>query len=144
MTSQRTPRGRRHRSVAALLPSLWPMLTEAADVPAATPLGPELLQTTIGLAIVLALIFGLAWLLRRVGPTGRGSGGVLRVVASHAVGQRERVVILEVGEQWLVLGVAPGRVNALQTLPRGAVPESAPAAASFSALLARATGKART
>jgi len=142
MTSQTTPRESGHRARTALLLSLWPIVATATDAPAATTVGPELLQTTVGLAIVLALIFGLAWLLRRVGPTGRGTGGLLRVVASHAVGQRERVVIVEVGEQWLVLGVAPGRVNALQTLPRGAVPESVPAAASFSALLARATGKA--
>ena len=33
------------------------------------------------------------------------------------VGQRERVVVVEVGGSWLVLGVAPGQVRALHTLP---------------------------
>ena len=42
---------------------------------------------------------------------------MLRVVAGAAVGQRERVVVVEVGSTWLVLGVAPGSVTALHQMP---------------------------
>ena len=45
----------------------------------------------------------------------------MRVVAGTAVGTRERVVIVEVGSTWLVLGVAPGRVSALAEVPRQSV-----------------------
>ncbi|HEY7379114.1 MAG TPA: flagellar biosynthetic protein FliO, partial [Steroidobacteraceae bacterium] len=53
-----------------------------------------------------------------------------------------RVVLLEVGEQWLVVGVAPGSVRSLATLPRGELPP-APAhpATAFAAMLARARGR---
>jgi flagellar protein FliO/FliZ len=141
-----TTRGRDRRlmallaSGAALAGGATPLAIAAET--ASPPPGPDLLPTTLGLALVLALIFGAAWLVRRIGLLGRGGSGLLRVVASQAVGQRERVVVLEVGEQWLVLGVAPGRVNALQTLPRGTTPEIAAALPTFAALLARATGKA--
>lgn len=51
---------------------------------------------------------------------GQGSdGSALKVVASAAVGPRENVVIVEVGDEWLVVGVAPGNVRLLQTRPRG-------------------------
>jgi flagellar protein FliO/FliZ len=114
----------------------------AADAPEASA-GASLAQTTVGLAVVLALIFGVAWLVRRVGPLARSAGGPLRIVASQAVGQRERVVIVELGEQWLVLGVAPGRVSALSQIPRGTLPERSQPP-SFASLLARASGRDKT
>ena len=55
-----------------------------------------------------------AWLLKRFA---RGSwslpAGAIKVIGGVAVGQRERVVVVEVGGTWLVVGVAPGQVRAL-------------------------------
>jgi flagellar protein FliO/FliZ len=78
-----------------------------------------------GTLLVLAVIGGIAWLMKRMAPRGYGSGGVLRVVAGTAVGQRERVVVVEVGGSWLVVGVAPGSVNLLQQMPRAELPAAA-------------------
>lgn len=74
-------------------------------------------KTGLGLAVVIALIFVCSALLKRFGPYKRIAGRSLRVVSSQAVGQRERVVVVEIEDTWLVLGVAPGRVNTLHTLP---------------------------
>lgn len=80
--------------------------------------GGSLWQLFLALAIVLALVIGSLWVLKKlVAPHGE-SAGLLRVVAGTAVGTRERVVIVEVGGTWLVLGVAPGRVTALAEVPR--------------------------
>jgi len=80
--------------------------------------GWALLQMALALAFVLALVAGSLWLLRRL-RVGQGPhGAVLRVVASAAVGPRENVVVVEIGDQWLVLGVAPGNVRLLETRPR--------------------------
>jgi flagellar protein FliO/FliZ len=128
--------------VAALVAASIPALASAADAPDATA-GASLAQTTLGLGVVLALIFGIAWVVRRAGPLSRSAGAPLRIVASQAVGQRERVVIVELGEQWLVLGVAPGSVNALSTMARGTLPERAQTV-SFASLLARASGRDKT
>ena len=97
-------------------------LAQAAQgAPAAAPsadLGGSLWQLFSGLAVVLALVIGSLWVLKKlVAPRGEGSG-LLRVVAGTAVGARERVVIVEIGSAWLVLGVAPGRVSALAEVPR--------------------------
>lgn len=76
-----------------------------------------LLQAGFGLAVVVALIFLCAWAARRFGLQAPGSGRVLKVVSSAMVGQRERVVVVEIGDSWLVLGVAAGQVRALHTMP---------------------------
>jgi flagellar protein FliO/FliZ len=97
-----------------------------------------LLQTTLGLALVLALIVAVAWVAKRFAPGTIRSGVTLPIIASQAVGQRERVVVVEIGGQWLVLGVAPGRVSSLGTLPKGELPSATPPGESFSSALARA------
>ena len=55
-----------------------------------------------------------------------GSSNLLHVISSASVGARERVVVVEIGDSWLVVGVAPGSVNALMTLPKGETLPAAP------------------
>ena len=113
-----------------------------AESAVAPPAG-SLLQATLGLALVLGMIFAIAWVAKRVAPGAlRGAGVPLTIVASQAVGQRERVVIVEVADQWLVLGVAPGRVSALSSMPKGEIaPASTVAKPPFAAALSRALGR---
>lgn len=90
--------------------------------------GAGLLQVLAGLAAVIAALLGGLWLLKRLSAPRGAAAGTLRVIAGAAVGARERVVLIEVGETWLVVGVAPGQVSALHQMPRGQLP-AAPAAA---------------
>jgi flagellar protein FliO/FliZ len=93
----------------------------AAPAPTVMPAAPAvggLLQTTLALVFVLALLAGLAWFLKRYGPRAGGANANLRVVASLSLGGRERIMVVEVGDQWIVVGASPGRVNALATMPR--------------------------
>lgn len=109
---------------ALLLPALLlPLLSHAADGAAPAAAG-SLLQVFVGLVAVLGLIAGLAWMARRMGLARVGASGLLTVVGSASVGTRERVVVLEIGESWLVVGVGAGNVSALATLPKGDVPAS--------------------
>ena len=99
-------------------------LAQASTVASAVPsLDSGLLHMFFALAGVLAILFFSLWLLKKL-TTQRGpSAGLLHVVAAAAVGTRERVVIVEVGSTWLVLGVAPGQVSALAEIPRQPMPE---------------------
>jgi flagellar protein FliO/FliZ len=84
-----------------------------------TSAGGGLLQTTFALLFVLALMLGLAWFMKRFGPKSFGGGNSnVRLVGSLSVGTRERILVVEVGEQWIVVGASPGRMNALATMPR--------------------------
>lgn len=80
------------------------------------------LQMLGGLLLVLALLGGITWLLKRFSLIPAGAAGAVKVVAATAVGQRERVVVVEIANTWLVLGVAPGRINTLHTLEKTVIP----------------------
>jgi flagellar protein FliO/FliZ len=83
----------------------------------AVPAG-SMLQMLAGLLLVLAVIGAAAWLLKRFAANPGTATGAIRVIAGAAVGQRERVVLVEIGGTWLVLGVAPGQVSALHSMPK--------------------------
>lgn len=98
-----------------------------------------LFQALLALLIVLAALFAFLWLLRRLTPAQTGTQGVVRVVGGVMLGTRERLVVVEVADQWLLLGVAAGRVNHLHTMPRPPLEPgqtAAPAASPFAGKLA--------
>jgi len=110
--------------------AVLPTVATPAVEPPRSFVAAGLLQAGLGLAVVIGLIFLLAWGARRLGLQPSGQGRLLKVVSSAMVGQRERVVVVEIGDTWLVLGVAAGQVRALHTLPAGPSPDApAPAAA---------------
>ncbi len=81
------------------------------------PLTPAyMLQVIVGLLVVLGAILAVAWLVRRSGRFSSLAPGSLRTLGAMSVGARERVVLLQVGKQQILLGVAPGRVQTLHVL----------------------------
>lgn len=110
--------------------AVLPTVPAAAAEPVRSFGASGLLQAGLGLVLVLVLIFLCAWAARRFGLLQQpGAGRLLKVVSSAMVGQRERVVVVEIGGSWLVLGVAAGQVRALHTLPAGNLSEAATAPA---------------
>jgi flagellar biosynthetic protein FliO len=89
-----------------------------APGPVGGPSAGSLLQTILALTFVLALLAGLAWFMKRFGPKAAGGTANLRIVGSLNLGGRERLMVVEVGNQWIVVGASPGRVNALATMPK--------------------------
>ncbi|MCU7923948.1 MAG: flagellar biosynthetic protein FliO [Candidatus Thiodiazotropha sp. (ex Dulcina madagascariensis)] len=82
-----------------------------------SPLGAEgLLSTAGGLLLILALIIGGAWLFKRYAQLPMTGKGLVRVLGGTSVGARERVVVVEVENTRLLLGVAPGQVRTLHVL----------------------------
>ncbi|MFG6665494.1 flagellar biosynthetic protein FliO [Halomonas sp. HNIBRBA4712] len=100
-------------------------------------------KTAAALALVIAIIIACTALLKRVQQKRFDSGARLKVVGSTAVGGRERVVVVEIEDTWLVLGVGGGRITRLHERP--APPDrpapQARASAGFSKRLAGALSK---
>jgi flagellar protein FliO/FliZ len=117
----------------------------AATSPAASASAGSLFQVLLGLVAVLALMAGAAWLLKRFGLAKNAGSSTARIVGGVSVGSRERVIVVEVADQWIVVGVAPGRVNALATLPRQesavTLEADAPPAKNFAAWLKQTIDK---
>lgn len=115
-------------------------------VPSAFPARPSPAGSIGGavsaLIVVVALILALAWLAKRMPVLGGGTGSnpALRIVGSLALGPRERVVVVAVGDTQLLVGVGVGGTRVLHTL---AEPLTTPAAAppAFAQLLAQHFGK---
>jgi len=109
-------------TLAAFLLQIIPGSVFAADAPAkqiVDPLsGTNVVQMIFGLIFVLVLVFAIAWLLRRVGGVSLTGGGALKVISGMSMGSRDRVVLLQVGEEQLLLGVSPGRVQTLHVLEK--------------------------
>lgn len=121
-----------------------PVVHAVPSVPYAPMSLGGMFQVLLGLLLVLAAVAATAWLLRRFSMGQNVMGGAVRVVGGVALGPRERLVLVEVGETWLLLGVAPGQVNALHTMPRpegAAKAEIPPAGPGFSAWLKQAMHK---
>lgn len=78
--------------------------------------GGGLAKIGFGLLIVVALIVALSWGMRRMGGLVGAGAGALRILGGLSVGTRERVVLIQVGDQQLLLGVAPGSVKTLHVL----------------------------
>jgi flagellar protein FliO/FliZ len=108
-----------------LLSPIFSLLAALLAMPAlaAAPVAPEpmaagnLFQLLFGLIVVLIAIGVTALLLRRLGRLPQGPGA-LRVIAGLSLGARERAVLIQVGDKQILLGVAPGRVQALHVLER--------------------------
>lgn len=81
---------------------------------------PTLAKMFFGLLAVLAVMMLIAWLLKRAMPNGLGQSAVAKIVGGVSVGSRERVVVVEVGGRWIVVGVAPGQVTSLANIEQGA------------------------
>ena len=86
--------------------------------PPATVSPGSILQVIFSLLLVLAAVVVVAWILKRINLPQRGTGSLLKVISGVAVGQRERIVLVEINDTWLVVGVAPGQVRTLHSMPK--------------------------
>ena len=111
--------GRTAGLAAALL--LAPSLAFAAPDTATS-----MLTVLLSLALILGGFVAVAWLVRRYLP-GMGAQGAVKVVGTTSVGARERVVVIEVDNTWLLLGVGGGNVRLLHTLGKPADSNKPPA-----------------
>jgi flagellar protein FliO/FliZ len=97
---------------AAEKPFAAPQVAERAPVATAGSLA----QVTLSLLLVLAAVFAAAWLMKRLRGFGKFGANTIQIIADAPLGTKERAVLIQVGSQQLLLGVAPGRVNMLHVL----------------------------
>ena len=102
--------------------SAWAAEPLATAVPVTPSVGGgmagQLTQLVLGLLLVLGIIFVLAWLLRRMQQAGPGVKGrqVIELIGSRALGPRDRLVLVQVGSEQILLGLTPGTITPLHVL----------------------------
>ncbi len=134
------------RFLAVIIGCLPQLALAQAERPAATVLepmsSPYLLKLTGGLILVVVVIFALAWLVKKFNLAQQSQGGLIKIVAGVSIGTRDRIVLLQVGEEQILVGLTPGRIEKLHTLAEPlAIPGESPAAsASFAEKINRLMG----
>jgi len=99
-----------------------PMFNWAAESGAAITMPvPDVMMTSMlkmlfGLSVIIILIFVSAWLFKRLGKNIVVPSESLKIIANISMGSKERVVLVKVGEEQLLLGVSPGRIQMLHLL----------------------------
>lgn len=119
-----------YKSWALLLLSPFLLHANSAFAQSNTLSNPtSILSIFLSLLLVVAIVFMLAYLMRRFNVTHSGSGE-LKVVASMVAGTRERVMVLEVGNEQHLIGVTANNINHLAKLEQPIAP-SKPAGEDF-------------
>ena len=138
----------------ASVPAIWllsvvPVMAEPAT-PKAELTGairaPDTLSTLVslglGLLAVIAIIYGCAWLIRRMnGLTGMNNSAI-KVVSVMALGSRERIAVVDVAGQQLLLGITPSTIRTLHVFDEPVItPGGRPASGDFARKLQALMGK---
>ena len=100
-----------------------------------------IMSTLVSLIIVLAVIGVAAFIVKRVVPGNAPQTKLMRVVSQLPFGAREKISIVEIGDQWLVLGVTANQVTLLIQTAKQENSAATPPAVSFSKLLDFARGR---
>jgi flagellar protein FliO/FliZ len=76
----------------------------------------SLAQLTLSLLAIIALIFAVAWLLKRLKLATPRSSGDIAVLQEMSVGPRERIALIRIGQSQVLIGISPNGITSLQPL----------------------------
>jgi flagellar protein FliO/FliZ len=82
------------------------------------------LPSIFSLLIVLALILSLGWLLKRSKLRLSNHSILMKTIAGHSLGPREKLLVVEIDDKWYVLGVTTHNINLIAQLPKQEAPQS--------------------
>jgi len=88
--------------------------SQSSGSPASTT---QLAITVAGLLAVIGMIFVAAWIVRRLsgGQFGQGSG-VIKILATQPIGTKERICLIDVGGQQVLVGITAQSMQTLMVL----------------------------
>jgi len=69
-----------------------------------------------GLVLVIAAIFTITWVIRRVPGMQATGHGAIRIVDALHVGSRDKILLVQVGDQQMLVGVTAQAINTLHVL----------------------------
>ncbi len=102
----------------------------------------ELLRLITGLLVVLLIIVCLSWIVKRLNIVKLSTSKGFQSIASMTLGAKEKIILLKVGDRYLLIGVGASTVSTLhdfgEQLPLGFDAENK---TTFAELLKSAVGK---
>lgn len=112
-----------------LLTLCWSVACHAA--PAAASSGAEpgspvnLAQITLSLLLIVGLLIGASVLSKKFGLQRMVNNGGLpfKMIGSTSLGPQQRLMVIEIGDQWVVLGVTQQQISHIVSMPRQELPQ---------------------
>ena len=83
-----------------------------------------IVQVLLSLVLVVAVIVLLSFLLKKMNLQARTGTGAVRILSVVPLGAKDRLLLVAVGEEQLLLGCSPGSVQKLHTLDKPIDPAS--------------------
>ena len=80
--------------------------------------GPDILSLGASMVLVVAAVVGLGWLVSRLRFNGGGNGDLINIVATRALGPKERLLVVEVSDTTLLVGMTATHVQTLHTFDK--------------------------
>ena len=77
-----------------------------------------------GLALILILIFGLSWFVKRFSQGGFVQNQTIKMISAMPLGTRERIMLIDVGGKHILLGLTPTQINTLHVFEEPVVTAS--------------------
>lgn len=111
---------------AAVLCMASTALAEGTDTALATntSLGAgDLASFIISMLVVVTLIVALGWVYSRFRFSGNHRNQLINIVASRALGQKERLLLVQVADKQLLVGMTASQVQTLHVFEQPIVPE---------------------
>jgi len=68
------------------------------------------------MGFILLLIFALAWMMKKMQWAQNSQNGLIQIVSAVAVGQRDRIALIQIGEEQILVGLTPGKIEKLHVL----------------------------
>tara|TARA_R110000823_G_scaffold47903_15_gene121887 strand:+ start:2860 stop:3306 length:447 start_codon:yes stop_codon:yes gene_type:complete len=105
-----------------------------------------MVQVAGSLLLVLGCMLAVLFLIRKLQGMPVGEKNALRVLGSLKVGTREKILLLEAGDEQLLIGVASGSVRTLHVFaePVAGTADHGRSAGTFDTLLKRSSAASRT
>ncbi len=76
----------------------------------------SLTQVIVSLAVVLAALGGLSWITHRIRGTAGSGSAAIRIVSATSIGPKEKLVVVDIAGEQLLLGVGAAGINTLHQL----------------------------
>lgn len=76
----------------------------------------SILELTLGLVFIIVLIFVVAWFVKRFSVFHPVASEQLKVVAGIHLGQREKILLVQVGEEQILVGLTATDIRTLHKL----------------------------
>lgn len=78
----------------------------------------NIMQMMMGLFFIVIMIFGVVWLMKKVGYQGYNASGLIKVKSCLPISNKEKILLIEVGEEQVLVGTAPGFIGHIKTMDK--------------------------